>query len=827
MNVNINFIYIKNKLKIEAQRSEYMKDIFKNYISKSGLDIQNVSFTIDEKKINGELKLEQINNTDDNLIIYVNDNNPQDNNLNNNVNKANNNTVNNVDNFKIVGIVDNVNNVNNVNNANIVNNVNFGTNDMNNNIKNNVYINFIYNGKPLLILGNRNDYMKDILLKYCTKSGLDLQQVCFEYKGRDISIESKLSDINTNEDKMDIEVLPNRNNNVTINFLYEGCIIQIQCNTIDYMIEIFKKFAFKSNVNLQQIYFSYNGNQINPKLRLGQIINTQDKNININVIKTQTGNAQIYEEMPIIEEGQKLKLNKFQEILCPVCNGNCLLDINDDFKIKLSQCNNSHERSNISLKEFNDYAFNEKDSKKDFLCDLHSEKNVFYCKDCHKNICDLCANEHDDTHNLIYLKSLLDNQKISKSFRNMITKMDIFKNEIQNIINKLKFVQNNIELYSNICNNLINEYDNRNKNYKTMINLNTLYNFNKKIEENIDNIINENKIKNKIKYLIEFYEKIEPDKNLIIKYKVNLNDEKVRIFGDEFVNKNKNNCKIIFGNKELELDSFFDLKQNNVNNEILEISLRKINDITDMSYMFEGCSSLESIPNLSRWNTDDVINMSYMFSKCSSLKNLSDISKLNTKYVQDMSYMFNDCSSIEKLPDISNWNTRNVTTMKGMFNSCSSLAELPDISKWDTTNLKDLSYMFSKCSSLKSLPDISKWNSDNFNNLENIFDGCSSLAKIPTISVWNTKNVTTMASMFNDCKQLTNIPDISKWDMSNVTNISNMFNNCNVLAEIPDISIWKFDNLTHMKNLFTNCFSIKHYYDISKWNTEKVVDNDE
>ena len=38
-----------------------------------------------------------------------------------------------------------------------------------------------------------------------------------------------------------------------------------------------------------------------------------------------------------------------------------------------------------------------------------------------------------------------------------------------------------------------------------------------------------------------------------------------------------------------------------------------------MSYMFDGCSSLNSI-NLSNFNTNNVTDMRYMFSGCSSLK---------------------------------------------------------------------------------------------------------------------------------------------------------------------------------------------------------------
>ena len=46
--------------------------------------------------------------------------------------------------------------------------------------------------------------------------------------------------------------------------------------------------------------------------------------------------------------------------------------------------------------------------------------------------------------------------------------------------------------------------------------------------------------------------------------------------------------------------------------------------------------------------------------------------------------MFCNCSSLISLPDISKWNTKNVLAMCEMFKDCSSLTSLPDISKWDT-----------------------------------------------------------------------------------------------------------------------------------------------
>ena len=55
--------------------------------------------------------------------------------------------------------------------------------------------------------------------------------------------------------------------------------------------------------------------------------------------------------------------------------------------------------------------------------------------------------------------------------------------------------------------------------------------------------------------------------------------------------------------------------------------------------------------------------MSHLFDGCYSLKSLPDISKFDTKNVTDMSYMFNDCSSLIELPNISLWNIKKVTNI--------------------------------------------------------------------------------------------------------------------------------------------------------------------
>ena len=208
--------------------------------------------------------------------------------------------------------------------------------------------------------------------------------------------------------------------------------------------------------------------------------------------------------------------------------------------------------------------------------------------------------------------------------------------------------------------------------------------------------------------------------------------EIINIFGEKFIKNNRNNCKMIIDNKEYNIEEKFKITNNN---NILNIKLKGIENIIDMSNMFYGCKSLLSLPDISKWNTINVTNMSYMFYGCKSLLSLPDISKWNTINVIDMSYMFYGCISLSTLPDISKWNIINATNMSYMLYGCISLSSLPDISKWNTKNVTNISYMFNGCVSLTSLPDITKWNIINFKDIRGIYRTCISLLSFPNIFI--------------------------------------------------------------------------------------------
>ena len=77
--------------------------------------------------------------------------------------------------------------------------------------------------------------------------------------------------------------------------------------------------------------------------------------------------------------------------------------------------------------------------------------------------------------------------------------------------------------------------------------------------------------------------------------------------------------------------------------------------------------------------------------------------------VVNIRWLFYGCSNLESLPDISKWNTINIIDAREICFGCQSLLKFPDISKWKLNNIQKMEDMFYSCSNLVSYPDITKW----------------------------------------------------------------------------------------------------------------------
>ena len=224
----------------------------------------------------------------------------------------------------------------------------------------------------------------------------------------------------------------------------------------------------------------------------------------------------------------------------------------------------------------------------------------------------------------------------------------------------------------------------------------------------MNNINNDKDIKSKFHKIIELYEKIVYLDEINITYDLdeeNIKSNQIKIFGEKFVENNKNNCRIIYKDKYYDLKIFFDINQDNNENE---------------NQLNENILSIKL-----KMDINKITNLSNMFNQCIQLKSFSDISKINTINITDISNIFYGCSQLMSLPDISKWNISNVVNMEGLFQGCSALISLPDLSKWNISKVKNMNNLFNGCIRLKI--NISLWDLSKVEKKENVFKECLSL----------------------------------------------------------------------------------------------------
>lgn len=121
------------------------------------------------------------------------------------------------------------------------------------------------------------------------------------------------------------------------------------------------------------------------------------------------------------------------------------------------------------------------------------------------------------------------------------------------------------------------------------------------------------------------------------------------------------------------------------------ISYSDTSNVTNMTYMFHGCSNLTTIPQL------DTSNVSIMNGMFGASNKLTAIPELNTSKVTSMNSMFDNCVSLNTIPKL---DTSKVTDMSNMFYNCNKLTTIPES---DISNVVYTSSMFYGCTSLTSI----------------------------------------------------------------------------------------------------------------------------
>lgn len=122
-----------------------------------------------------------------------------------------------------------------------------------------------------------------------------------------------------------------------VEFNLNGNITSILCSENDLMSEICKKFAIKTQTNLDNLIFLYSGNKINLKLTLSQIMNHIDR-------QRRTISILVNEINSIVKSANlNSGLVKSKIPICPECSETTMFTVSN-YKISLSDCKNKHQK---------------------------------------------------------------------------------------------------------------------------------------------------------------------------------------------------------------------------------------------------------------------------------------------------------------------------------------------------------------------------------------------------------------------------------------------------------------------------------------------------
>ena len=199
---------------------------------------------------------------------------------------------------------------------------------------------------------------------------------------------------------------------------------------------------------------------------------------------------------------------------------------------------------------------------------------------------------------------------------------------------------------------------------------------------------------------------------------------------------------------------------------------------SNASWLFQGFVNLKTINFGNCFVTSSVTQMSGMFEGCSSLTGL-DLSCFETSAVTDMYGVFSSCGSLTHL-DLTSFDTSNVTAMSSMFDGCRSLTSL-DLTSFDTSSVTDMGSMFDDCMSLPHL-DLTSFDTSKVTDMAFMFTSCNSLTSLD-LSNFDTSNVTNMLWMFGLCYDLTSL-NLSNFDTSAVTEMDDILTGCDVLTDL-------------------------------------------
>ena len=278
----------------------------------------------------------------------------------------------------------------------------------------------------------------------------------------------------------------------------------------------------------------------------------------------------------------------------------------------------------------------------------------------------------------------------------------------------------------------------------------------------------------------------------------NDSDNEVRIFGKEFVDNNKENCKIFYKDKFIELTEFlkFDKKGENI------ITLIEEKTIKNYCNMFDSCNNLVTMKSCKNWNMSNAENLNYMFRNCEKLADLTGVENWDISNVKEMNFTFYNCNSLTDLSPLKNWNVIKVTTMKYLFTKCKNITTTKPLIKWNMSKVKNLKNMFENCNNLTDLVGLKNWDLKSAETIEYMFYKCYNIETVDPLKNWNTSHIKNMLCVFAECEKIDRLTAIGDWDTSEVEYMNNMFYMCKNIYSADDLKFWDLAKIKSIRDVF-------------------------
>ena len=403
-----------------------------------------------------------------------------------------------------------------------------------------------------------------------------------------------------------------------VDFTYNDDKFIVQCSNEDKMKDIISRFLTKAGKERQNIVFLYNGLMINEELTFTQCANRLDRSRNyMNIV--------VVEGQSSVDDSVNLKKSNY--IICPQCQENSILNINN-FKLSITGCTKGHKTENLELKElektqlidqskiFCDNCHNSKsdtnenkfffcnnckqklcpnckdihdNSHSDFIkdyeesqffCKVHFSEFICYCNDCKKDLCSSCQNEHED-HDINNFDNIMKNftKMRDKELKDTKEKIYQIKTIINGMIYQLNHLNKNLDIYFEIYDNIVSNYDIKKRNNYVIENINNMKKYNDNFLGHITEILKDDNLKTQFVNIISLQTKIDfkkVKKNQIAEPEITNNENEILEDDDNEENNNiEQNIPLDDTYENFNINSMKELQTYSFKNEVEKMLILK------------------------------------------------------------------------------------------------------------------------------------------------------------------------------------------------------------------------------------------------------------